>query len=171
MKNFIKEKVNIKHIFLFIFLFNLFILYPGAFTNDSLTQYQHALSGQYNTHHPPLMAFWWSLMMKMIDTPVTMLVFHLILLVGACYNFYLAFQYINNRWRYGFVLAPFFPLIFLYSLMIWKDVSFTYSYLFVISSLVKINARNEKATKTEIIAIFIALFYGTAVKYQASTLR
>jgi hypothetical protein len=153
--------------FLGLLVINFWLLYPGAFTYDTMHQYKQAISNAYSSHHPPVMAYWWSIMLYFLPNPATMLFFHLLILTIACYNFYKAFEYLNSPIKYGFMVMIFSPLILAYSFMIWKDVSFSYSYLCAIAILVRVNIEDRKITIFELVSLVALIFYGTAVKYQA----
>ena len=58
---------------------NIGLHFPGEMNPDSTGQYMEVLSGKYTDWHPPIMAAWWSVLRRIADGPVTMLVFHLVL--------------------------------------------------------------------------------------------
>jgi hypothetical protein len=49
--------------------FTLWAFYPGYVTQDSAEQYHQALTGDFDTHHPPLMAMLWRITDRVIPGP------------------------------------------------------------------------------------------------------
>jgi len=93
-----------------------------------------------------------------------MLLTHLGLLFSAAFWLSRCFK---GMGRWFFIGVLFFPPIFSHSGFIVKDVSFTLSYLFCISLLTFYTIQKKPLTISALISIFLILFYGTAVKYQA----
>lgn len=146
-------------------LFHLFLMWPGILSSDSKTQYQMAISGVYSDHHPPLMAFIWRYLDKIYQGPGMMFLLHLTLLYGAI--FYLINSIKSYRCKYVLLLLSVIPQIFLYSNMIWKDVGFTFCFLFVASYLTYLTSNQRQPTLIQAIILLIVLLYGTAIKFQA----
>ena len=158
---------EIAFLLIVMYILNCWLLFPGAFTYDSLSQYNQALSGKYSMHHPPVMAFLWSFLIKFFHFPSTMLFFNLALLWGSCSNFYKILELFNSKWKYLYLILPWTPWILGYSIVIWKDVAFSYSYLYVYSCVSLILLKNKPIGKSFLFFILLILFYGSAVKYQA----
>ncbi|WP_341793964.1 MULTISPECIES: hypothetical protein [unclassified Rickettsia] len=172
MTELIKEKNPISNnlaLFLCLLLgaINFWLLYPGGFTPDTWDQYNQAIAANYIYHHPPFMAFCWHFMMKLWNNPGTMLLWHLALLWGAVYNFYRTFNHLISKFKFLYFIIPFLPWVLSYSIAIWKDISFVYSYIYVASLLTYITVTEKKPNIFRLGLISVILFYGTAVKFQA----
>ncbi|MGI4775993.1 MAG: hypothetical protein ACRYE9_03605, partial [Janthinobacterium lividum] len=173
----LKKPITKKFLLLYIifaFLLNLYLLYPGNLFPDSCDQFKQAINGAFESHHPSMMTFWWSIMMKIWLHPAAMFIFHLVLLWAASFNFYKMLEQskaAETERKYNlsiiYLLLPLLPWILFYSFLILKDVSFAYSYLFVASMLARFSTKQEKFTPLRISLFLLFLFYGTAVKYQA----
>ncbi len=148
-----------------LFFFNLWLVWPGQMTSDSYTQYQEALSNSYSAAHPPLMSYLWRLFTLISTGSGLILLFHLLLLYGACFTFMQTFK--NSRLRFYYLLYPLLPAIFFYSSMIWKDVGLAFSYLAFGSGLTYFIVQAKKPTIYQYLILILLLFYGSAVKFQA----
>src|SRR3990167_3565222 len=150
---------------LLLFFINLILFWPGQISPDSIAQLKQATTGLYSNHHPPIMAFLWRYLLKIFPYASGMLIFHLTLLYSSCYIFFQAFK--NYRLKYFYLFFPFFPPILFYSSMIWKDVGFAFSFLFVAASLSYFILHKIKPSFFQLFGIYLVLFYGAAVKFQA----
>lgn len=148
---------------------HLFSMWPGILSPDSQGQYAMAIAGVYSDHHPPLMSFVWRYLDKIVSGPGMMFLLHLGLLYAAI--FYLIISVNNFIYKFLLLLFSLIPQIFFYSNMIWKDVGFTFSFLFIAAYLgyITVNKKqlNWQKDFLKIIILLIILFYGTAVKFQA----
>lgn len=142
------------------------IAYPGSFSYDTLDQYKQALEANFLDHNPASMAFLWSVFMLFTKNPATMLFFHLLLLWLAVYNFATSLA-TNNRISYSFFLIPFLPFILNNSLIIWKDVGFSYSFILAIAIMTKHLILKQRLNYFTIIIITSLLIYGSGIKYIA----
>lgn len=149
----------------FIGFLHLFIMWPGILSPDSQEQYAMAVSGLYNDHHPPLMSFVWRYFNYIIVGSGMMFILHLSLLYGAI--FYLIKSLDNFKYKFLLLFFSLMPPIFFYSNMIWKDVGFTFSFLFVAAYLNYITANKQLLVWYKSLILMVILMYGTAVKYQA----
>jgi len=164
--------IRIEYWLLSLFVLLLLALDPGVIFYDSFNQLQQAISGVYFLHHPPLMAFLWSLMLKIYFNSSTMFIFNLILVIAAVGLYYTALSNIkNNKVLLFYLFIPLMPWVMLYEGQILKDCQFVFSFMFVSSMLLYITMRNnELKITTKVIfhiLILVVLFYGTSVKYQA----
>lgn len=144
---------------------HVFLMWPGILSPDSQTQYSMAIAGIYNDHHPPLMAFVWRYFNYIIPGSGMMFLLHLSLLYSAI--FYLINSFNNFKFKFVFLLFSLIPQIFFYSNMIWKDVGFTFSFLFVAAYLNYVTATKQSLTWYKTIILIIILLYGSAIKFQA----
>ncbi len=148
-----------------MFVLNLVVLWPGQMSSDSALQYDMALTHQYSDHHPPMMSLWWGILDSFYKGPGLMFLFHLALLYGACALFLVIFASSPFRWLYA--VLPLIPPISFYSSMIWKDIGFGVTYLFVIAVMSLYMMRRTSMPWWIVAANIVILFYGTAIKFQA----
>ncbi len=141
------------------------LLWPGILTPDSESQYAQALSGIFNNHHPPLMSFLWRYLDKLYPGPGLLLICHLSLLYGAVY--YLIQSLSPFRGKILFLFVPWIPQVLVFSGMIWKDVGFAFSFLWVGSLLAYLTLKKIPPLKRHVFFILLILFYGTSIKFQA----
>jgi hypothetical protein len=160
-----QNKYSLHMVTLLLFAINLFIGYPGSLAGDSLFQYQQALKREFFSQNPVMMAWVWSLFMNITKNPVTMLIFHLVLLWCSVYNFASSFE--NKKIKWFFPIIGITPLVLNYSIIILKDVSFAFSYLLAGSILTKVTLANNKIKPLQLLIVLAALCYGTGVKFQA----
>jgi hypothetical protein len=154
------------YVLLIFFLINLYIFWPGQMNSDSISQYKAAITGVYFDHHPPMMSLLWRFLDHVIPGPGLILLFHLLMLYGACFIFMLCFEtYSKLKWFY--VLMPIWPSISFYSFMIWKDAGFAFSFLLASAILSYFMVNKKHPNLLIILFILVLLFYGTGVKYQA----
>lgn len=129
--------------------------YPGWMSPDSIAQYSEAKSGLYNDWHPPLMAWWWGMLLNLWDGPQPILIQNLL--------FYWGGWGLLAWWakkRIG-VLAIAIPLVGLWPGVsfplgqIWKDIWFAVPLLYLWMMLLNIEEEDRKLSTTE---RFIGLF-------------
>lgn len=146
----------------------LLAFWPGELTPDSIGQYAMATSGQYSDHHPPIMSLVWRYLDMIVKGPGLMMVLQLTLLYTGLY---FAIKSLGNHpKRYLMLLYPLVPSLLIYTHYIWKDVAFAYSFVCVAGVLAWVGSRPVPHNRLSIklaIPLFIILYYGTAVKYQA----
>jgi len=155
-----------------IFLFSVFcfaaeicLFWPGLLKDDSAVQLQQAVMGSFTDHHPPLMAFYWSVLNKMYPGPGLMLVTHLLLFWGAIYYFCRSLKDSVSQVACG-LLAIISPLLIFHPFIL-KDIGFANCYLFVMSVLTYLTVTQQKMSPRMAFMLTVILFYGTAVKFQA----
>ena len=142
-----------------------FFYSPGFLSPDSRSQLSQAISGQYTDGSPPMMALYWGLWVWWKQGPEPMFLTHQLLLFGSAFLLLRTLRGKNIRWIVPFI--PLIPHILFYSGAIWKDVSFAYTFLFSAMVLLSANIHNQKLSFIKSLAIWLLLFYGTGVKYQA----
>ncbi len=148
-----------------LFFLSTIILWPGVMRPDSVTQFQQALQGNYSDHHPPLMAFYWGLLNAIYPGSGLLLTTQMLLLWGASFLFVRLFKESKLKWYYVFI--PLWPPIFGYAFFILKDVGFTLCFLMAVAILACHDLKNKRLSVWMNAVLFILLFYGTAVKFQA----
>lgn len=147
------------------FLANLYLFWPGQLFPDSINQYKMAITGIYSDGNPPMMSVLWKLLNFFYPGPGLILFFHLLLLYSATALFMTIFWRSRLRWLY--LLLPLIPPISIYSSMIWKDLSFTFSYLLAGALISFFMIKHRRPSWLATMTILALLFYGTGVKFQA----
>lgn len=148
-----------------LFLLHVALTWPGTMTPDSQSQYSMAITGNYSDHHPPVMSFTWRYLNMVYPGPGLVLLLHLFFLYAAAGIFISTFK--DIRIKFFYLLLPIIPSVLVYSWMIWKDVGFAFSYLLLAAILTHLTLLKKRISLTCGIVIFLTLFYGTAVKFQA----
>lgn len=143
----------------------VFFYWPGFLSPDSKTQLSQAISGQYSDHHPPLMAIYWSLWLWWKQGPEPIFLTYQFLLFSSAFLFLKTLQHKKISWIIPFL--PLIPHILFYSGAIWKDVGFAYTYLLAAILIFYTDYNQKKLSLLTAAVIWLLLFYGTGVKYQA----
>lgn len=162
-------------ILLGLFLLQLGLFWPGIPVPDVLGQYNQALSGIYNDHHPAMMAFVWRWFIKIHPGLWSMYLLQLVFLyVGLWFVMKTTELYIDFKkqsWLLLLIfLIPWWPQVMLYTISIQKDNQFTFGYLMVASILANYTLFEKRLKLPIFITLASVLVYSTAVKYQAKFL-
>src|SRR5215472_6343926 len=72
----LSSKLGDLSVTLSLFVFSLYIHWPGFMTSDSISQLLDAESALYRNWYPPLMSFWWRQINRLYFGPGSMLVFN-----------------------------------------------------------------------------------------------
>ncbi|MBV4454533.1 MULTISPECIES: hypothetical protein [Pseudomonas] len=137
--------------------------YPGAMTWDSMDQLRQARAGEYTDWQPPAMAFIWSLLLNISDSPGGMLIFHYTLLWATAL---ILFKWcIREEYRFGFLflLLPILPWILNFQFTIWKDVGMAYAWGLAIAICIYFRDQN-KFPRAAAIFVMILFVYGSLVR-------
>ncbi|MCC8372410.1 MAG: hypothetical protein LN568_06790 [Rickettsia endosymbiont of Pseudomimeciton antennatum] len=150
----------------FVLMFLHFLsAYPGGMTVDSFSQYEQSISGNYFSHHPPLMSMVWSLLNHIYQGPQIMLLLHLVFLWGGVLLLFYADP--QNKYRYLYFVIPFLPNILAQSGIIWKDIGFGLGSFFVVASCVFYSYHQKRPSCLIVIGLLLIIFYVVGVKFQA----
>ena len=100
----------------------LLAFWPGLMSTDSFEQYVQAALHRYSDHHPPIMAWVWSLTDRVIPGPGGMLILHLVLLWGGLWA--VAAGAHRRGFRHAWLILPIGVLPWVANIagVIWKDV-------------------------------------------------
>ncbi len=100
---------------LFLMCLHFICGYPGGMSVDSWDQYIQSVSGNYTSHHPPLMAMIWSFLHFICEGPETLLLLNLAFFWGGVLLLFSSDS--TNKYRYLYFLIPFFSnyIISIYS--------------------------------------------------------
>ncbi|WP_425362720.1 hypothetical protein [Candidatus Tisiphia endosymbiont of Hybos culiciformis] len=150
----------------FVLMFLHFLsAYPGGMSFDSFYQYEQSISGNYFSHHPPLMSMVWSLLNHIYQGPQVMLLLHLVFLWGGILLLFYADP--QNKYRYLYFVIPFLPNILAQSGIIWKDIGFAVGSFFVVASCVFYIYHQNRPSCLTVIGLLLVIFYVVGVKFQA----
>ncbi len=92
------SKGNIVYWSLFVIalIFSIYVtlaaFMPGAYATDQIEELHQAVTGEYHDYQPPLMAWVWSILLRITGRPESLLVFHLCLLTAAAVCWARVFQ-------------------------------------------------------------------------------
>lgn len=161
----LKNNYQTEIIFFLLFLLNFAIAFPGGMTIDSINQFEQSLTGDFESHHPPVMAFLWHIFNYIYQGPELMLVFNLSLLWISIYFLY--YTQLDNKYKFLYYIIPFLPHVFTQTMMIWKDVVFAHCFLLIFSVCIYYQKQNVKIKFTLFIALILLAFIGMSVKFQA----
>ncbi|MCG8993363.1 hypothetical protein LH427_14280 [Laribacter hongkongensis] len=149
---------------LFSIYLTLAAYFPGVYTNDSIAMFHLALTDKYSNWHSPVMAWFWSVLIKGTGRIESLMVVHLILLgMGAAYWFG-----VFNRLRVGF-FGLFLPVLILspivinFSGVVWRDVGFAFS-MFFCCGIVSLALADKHITLGRIVAVLSLLVYAFGVR-------
>lgn len=146
------------------FIIMTILFWPGMMSPDSSHQLGQAQTGIFSNHNPIMMTWLWFWLNKIIKGPGLIFLLHTTVLWISVVLFALSVK-ISRRWL--FCLIPLWPTLFAYTQLIWKDVSFSYSFLLVISWLAWFSATQKKPGWGATALMMILLLYGVGTKYQA----
>lgn len=151
-----------------LFTANFLLHYPGEMNNDAVQQYAEAMSGNFTDWHPPVMAFLWSLFIKVIEGPQLMLAFHLL-----CHWF--AFVLIadaltrTGHGRLGLLtlFAGAFPVLLHYNGGMLKDVAMGESLLAAFAIAFWFHVQQRRIPTAAMALALLLAAYGVLVRTNA----
>jgi hypothetical protein len=105
------------------FALTLSLFYPGLTTPDSDFQLMQTRSFSFSDGHPPIMALFWSVMIKFMDGPAPMMLAFAALYWGSFFMLARTLAATAGKGAAVLLLAcAFSPLLLNYAGVIWKDV-------------------------------------------------
>jgi hypothetical protein len=122
--------------------------YPGQVTVDSVWQIQQGRTGEYFDHHPPLMAWIWSMLDRAIPGPFGMLLVQALLAWIALLLFADGAARRGARHAWLIVALGFLPPIIGIGGEIWKDVGMAAALLFATALVFRASVRRERDAGT-----------------------
>lgn len=152
-------------IFVILLAIHYLASYPGGMSPDTYNQFDESLSLTFSSHHPPITAMLWSLLNKIYQGPQLMLLLNLSMLWGGMLILYKSDN--SNKYRWLYFIIPFTPSILAQSGMVWKDLSFAYSFLLAFAICTYYIYKNERPSNLVLLALILISFYGISVKFQA----
>lgn len=162
-------------ILLGLFLLQLGMFWPGIPVPDVLGQYNQALAGIYDDHHPAMMAFVWRWFIKIHPGLWSMYLLQLVFLYAGLWFIMKTTEFFIDFKRQPCLLLlifliPWWPQLMLYTISLQKDNQFTFGYFMVASILAYYNYSEKQLKLPLALLLFFVLIYSTAVKYQAQFL-
>jgi hypothetical protein len=136
-------------------------------TADSIAQYEQALAGVYTDHHPPLMAWLWSRLDRIVRGPFGMLALHAALFWTAFLLFADGARQRGLRHAWLLLLIGLFPPILGIEGEIWKDVGMAAALLFAAAVLYRASAAGQRVGAVAATVSLVAIFYATSVRANA----
>src|SRR6185369_808845 len=138
------------------------VFYPGFLNNDSQWQFEQARTGFFNNEHPPLMAFAWRYLDKLVPGGGGLFLFHDFL-------FWLGFALFVSRAASSrrqallasAVVVCFLPLLLSFGMLV-KDGGFAYA--LVLSSAALFRAERDRSLAWIAISM-LALFYAVGLRH------
>jgi len=97
--------------------------WPGFMSFDSFNILNQSMSLNINNWHPPIYTLSWTVLNKISEPPMNMLIFQSF--IGYLSFVILLNHYKNFRWAWGILIIPILPWIMNFSGVIWKDVLFS----------------------------------------------
>jgi hypothetical protein len=151
-----------------LFACNLALSFPGVLTNDSVNQYAEALSGRYTDWHPPVMAWLFSVLLRVHEGPAPLFILHL---VGFWSGWWLLADATRRAGRaqlaFLFLLAGLFPTFVFLNASLNKDVGMVAAWLPAVGALYWYRAQGRRVPLAAGFVIAALLAYGTLVRSNA----
>ncbi len=134
--------------------------YPGNYSNpDMLSQFGQALNlSPYNDWHPPLMAWTWSILLKITNLTASMFILHTLILLASV----ICWTFIFNK-LLGFRFSLFIPFLVLSPVIthfyshILKDIGFAY-YMLLACGVLTLGVIKNKISVLLLTTIFFLSF-------------
>jgi hypothetical protein len=138
--------------------------WPGLMSTDSFEQYVQAALHRYNDHHPPIMAWVWSLTDRVITGPAGMLILHLSLLWLGLWSVAEGARRRGFRYTWLILLIGVTPWISNIAGVIWKDIGMACALLAAAGLLYDVEDDGERLRFLVIATAFILIGYATMVR-------
>lgn len=151
-----------------LFACNLALQYPGLMTNDSVNQYAEALSGRYTDWHPPVMAWLFSVLLRIHAGPAPLFVLHLAAYWAGWWLLADATRRSGHaNLAFLVLLAGLFPTFVFLNASLTKDVGMAAAWLPAVAWLYWYRAQGRRVPLLAALAIAALLAYGTLVRSNA----
>lgn len=154
-----------------LFIANVLAFWPGYMLQDTVGQYQQAVSMQFSDHHPPIMSLVWHYLDLVHKGEGLMFALQLVMLYGAMAMLLLTLdRMVKTKQRQILclipLLLPIYPQVLVYAANIVKDTQYAFAFLLAASILAYYSIRYERPSLLVIYGLFFLMLYGAAVKYQ-----
>jgi hypothetical protein len=153
-------------------LLHIVLPWPGQLFPDSIWQYEQAIAGHYNDHHPVLMSYLWGIMAKIHPGSGLMFLLQISMLyAGTFFTLRTSEMFLDTKKNPLLLLLvftiPLWPFTFLASTHVVKDCHFAFSFFAVASFLACRTIQGRSLGWCSLLITTVVLLYGTGVKYQA----
>jgi hypothetical protein len=142
--------------------------FPGELTFDSVWQYDQAIRHSYGDHHPPLMAWLWSVLDRVVHGPFGMLLLQVALMWAALVLIADGARRRGLRHAWLVVAVGFLPPILGSEGEIWKDVQLAASLLIAFALVYRSAAGGARMHPVLAAIALVPLFYATAARANAA---
>ena len=143
----------------------VFAFFPGYMSADSIAQLTQGRSGRYIDWHPPLMAWVWGRIDRLVAGPLGMLLLHNVLFWGSLAS--LAFiRFPTRGWAAAaaILVIGFFPPVFALLGTIWKDVALGVAMIAAFALLLVADRRRSPYSTG---VALLLLLYAVSVRHNA----
>ncbi len=168
MFQYIEDKMNVQSIWALTFLFFLFnfgIHYPGQMTSDSNVQYSEAVLRSFSDMHPPVMAYLWSHLLRIMDAAPAMLMFHLAFhWLGLCLIALGLLKVAKKRSALAVLLMGFFPVLMYHNGYLFKDVGMASTFVAAFGLIFYFKIQNKQIPVLLYGASLVLLIYAFLVR-------
>lgn len=147
---------------------NVLLHWPGTLNNDSINQLRQAINGQYADWHPPVMAWFWSLLLPFGEGPAPMLIAQLGLYwlgVGLLADGVRRAGHGQLAWLVA-ACGAFPPFLYL-NAVISKDAGMVSAWVGALGLFYWFRAQRRTVPAWAVVAIGALLAYGTLVRTNA----
>lgn len=167
-----KRQNKFKNLLFFFIPFIIFILmllafYPGIMSYDSFVQWEQVQSGVINNAHPFLTTYIMFLLSKIWNNSVVVLIFQILVFALIWYT---VVNYLKQDYKKNIiytVIICLLPIIYLYSITLWKDIIYSYILLLLSFYLFKGARENFNYKKLELVIIGFLIALATLYRHNA----
>lgn len=149
-------------------LLNIALYWPGSMMNDSLNQYQEAVSGRFTDWHPPVMAWLWSVLRRVHEGPAPLFVLHLFAYWAGLAAFADGARRLGHRRiALGIALVGAFPAFVFMNAYVIKDVGMAAALVAGMGLLFWYRSQGRRPGWGGALLAALLLVYGTLVRTNA----
>lgn len=148
------------------FLFFYAAFAPGVMAPDAIDQYQQALAFHFEDGHPPVMAWLWSYLLKLDQTPATLLCLHLAMFWGGTYLIFCRLILDGRPLAWLVLVVGFAPWIGNFQGVLLKDIGLAYAWMFA-TAILLIPPANDRQRVVLGLLFCLAFLYGLFVRLNA----
>lgn len=152
---------------LIIFILMLLAFYPGIMSYDSYVQWEQVQSGIINNAHPFLTTYIMFLLSKIWNNSVIVLIFQILVFSLIWYTIV---KYVKQEYKKSIIytiLICLLPIIYLYSITLWKDIIYSYILLLLSFYLFKGAKEHFKFKNFELVLMGFLIALATLYRHNA----
>lgn len=144
----------------------LWLFYPGFVSFDTAHQWYQVRHGEYSDHHPPLMAFLWSLTEPLLPGPGTPFLFQVVIWWSALAVIAAQLFQRASRQLLAVLLVGFAPPLFVLLVHVWKDVTLM-AWLLAAAAILIVERSRQERDRRLLVAAVILLVGVAALRHNA----